>query len=224
MLWPLVKLDLRKVLPPYSLILVALVGSLLGTSKILDARNAFAIGLGLAQGAVLAWCIFRDPRNTGAFVFSRPYTRQRIFWNRWLLAMGLQVVTAVLVCAVLAVGVRTWIQGHHLRHYPMVAPFELIVLWPLSVASLISFHISMFMVVRGRVLSPGSGAGWKRYAVNIVCLMLLAVYMGGIQIAADTSSGHAFGLVHWAVAYALVVTVMATAASLDGYRNMDIRR
>ena len=166
------------------LALAALVGCLLATNRILDGGNKFALAFGLAQGWLLAWCIFRDPNNTDAFVFSRPYTRQQVFWSRWMLAMVLQAISIGAIYAILAVGARTWIHGNHLPHYPMVAPFELVVVRTIAFASLIAFHLIMFLSVRSRVLSTGTGPRWKAYVVKLACLMILMVFIGGIPVAA----------------------------------------
>jgi len=220
--WPLIKHDLRKALPPHLIILVALVGSLLATNRILDAGNKFALAFGLAQGWLLAWCIFRDPNNTDAFVFSRPYTRQQVFWSRWMLAMVLQAISIGAIYAILAVGARTWIHGNHLPHYPMVAPFELVVVRTIAFASLITFHLVMFLTVRSRALSTGTGQRWKAYVVKLACLMILMVFIGGIPVAATDGPWRAPSLAHCAAAYALVLAAMTTAASLNAYKNMEV--
>ena len=144
MIWPLIKLDLKKALPLYLTLLVVQIGFVLITRDILDSSNVFVSVL--AQGWMLAWRIFRDAPHTPSFLFSRPWSRARIFWNRWALAVTLQSVTVLLIYCILAAGTRTLIYQRQVPWFPMVERFELSILWPIALASIITFHIIMFLL------------------------------------------------------------------------------
>ncbi len=222
MIWSLIRLDLRKALPLYLTTMAALVGFILITREILDATNITVAVLAMAQGWILAYQIFRDPHNTQAFVFSRPWSRARIFWNRWALAMILQAITILLVYAILAAGTRTWLYRNELPYFPMVESFELSVLWPIALASFITFHIIMFLIFWCVVMKTGRN-WWQSVIIKIsLCLILMVLLgSGGIVIVAG-SQGAELQTSHLVVIYATVVVLLCTGASLNCTKNMEI--
>jgi hypothetical protein len=222
MIWSLIKLDLRKVLPLYLATLVALVGFILITREILDATNVTVAVLAMAQGWILAYQIFRDPHNTRVFIFSRPWSRARIFWNRWTLAMTLQAITVLLVYAILAAGTRTWLYRSELPYFPMVESFEHSVLWPIALASFITFHIIMFLMFWCVVMKTGTG-WWQSVIIKIsLCLILMGFLgSGGIVVVAG-SQGAGLRIGHLACIYAAVLVFLCTCASLNCTKNMEI--
>jgi len=112
MIWPLIKLDLRKALPAYLASLVVMIGFILITRDILDSTNIFVIIMAVIQGCLIACFLFSDPNNTRSFLFSRPWSPTRIFWNRWALAVILQIATVLLVYTIIAAGTKLSILPH----------------------------------------------------------------------------------------------------------------
>ena len=228
MIWPLIKLDLRKVLPVYLAIVAAVTGFILITRDILDSTNITVTVLALMQGWMLAYLIFRDPHNTQVFVFSRPWSRPRIFWNRWGLAMILQGAMVLLLYVILAAGTRTWLYKSELPYFPMVERFELSVLWPITLASVVTFHIIMFLICwglyRGQQGSqPDHKRRWYGMLVKIAIALILMTFIGsGHVVTTAGAQDQRLSISDLALIYAIVVTVMCTAASLNCHRHMEI--
>ena len=223
MIWPLIKLDLRKTLPAYLATVVVLVGFILITRDILDSANVFVLVLAMAQGWLLAWRIFRDGDNTQSFLFSRPWSPARIFWNRWALAVILQITTVLLIYVILAAGTRTLIYQRHLPYFPMVERFELSILWPIALAPALTFHIIMFLMLRSTVVNPGGTDRWRGFVVKIALGLILMMFIGGGTVMVDPGLGGAgVRTGDLAFIYAAVLAVLCTAASLNCYKNMEI--
>jgi hypothetical protein len=224
MIWPLLKLDLRKSLPSYLALLVLQVAFILVTRDILDSTNTIVPVLALVQGWLLAWRIFRDAPNTPSFLFSRPWSRGRVFWQRWALAVTLQILTVLLIYGMLAAGVRTLIFQRQLPYFPMVERFELSILWPIALVSIASFHIIMFLICWGRLgYNPGSARPWQGIVVKIALAFILMTFIGGGHIVgAVVTEGPGLGIGHLALIYAAAVAVMCTAASRHCYQHMEI--
>jgi hypothetical protein len=224
MIWPLLKLDLRKALPTYLVLLVAHIGFILITRDILDSSNVFVVVLALAQGWMLAWRIFRDAPDTPSFLFSRPWSRPRMFWQRWTLAMTLQIITVLLIYIILASGTRTLLFQRQVPYFPMVERFELSILWPISLTSVITFHIIMFLILWGRLgYNPGSARPWHGIVVKIAIALILMTFIGGGTVMhVAMSEGPILRTGDLALIYAVVLTIMCTAASLNCYKHMEI--
>ena len=223
MIWPLIKLDLRKTLPTYLATVVVLVGFILITRDILDSANVFVLVLAMAQGWLLAWRIFRDVDNTQSFLFSRPWSPARMFWNRWTLAVTMQIVTVLLVSVILAAGTRTLIHQRNVPYFPMVERFELSILWPIALAPAITFHIIMFLMLRSTVVNPGFRSRWRAYVVKAALGLILMIFIGaGKAIAVSGPGGSGVRTGHLAFIYGAVLAVLCTAASLNCYQNMEI--
>ena len=180
MIWPLIKLDLKKTLPTYLLLLLVQIVFILSTRDVLDSSNVFVSVLALAQGWMLALRIFRDVPHTRSFLFSRPWSRTRIFWNRWTLGLTLQTITVLLIYVILTSGTRTLIFQTQLPYFPMVERFELSILWPIALASVIAFQIIMFLIVWGQLgYNPGSARVWRGIVVKIAFAIMLMSFIGG---------------------------------------------
>ncbi len=224
MIWPLIKLGLRKALPTYLVLLTLQVGFVLVTRDILDSSNTIAPVLALVQGWLLAWHIFRDAPHTSSFLFSRPWSRARVFWQRWALAITLQCVTVLVVYGVLAVGARTLILQRQLPYFPMVERFELSILWPIALVSITTFHIIMFLICWGRLgYNPGSARPWHGIVVKIALAFILMTFIGsGHIVGAVVAEGPRLGIGNLALIYAGAVAVMCTAGSRNCYQHMEI--
>ncbi len=223
MIWSLIKLDLRKVLPVYLPILALLLGFILITRDVLASDNVFVTVLAMAQAWMLAYRLFRDAPNTPSFLFSRPWSRARIFWNRWALAVTLQCITVLLVTILLMSGARARLHQGDLPYFPMIEPFELSVLWPIALALTITFHIIMFLMVKGAVVKPGGARTWRAIIVKIALGSILMVFIAGrTMIQIPGSDGPGLGIGELALLYAVVLAVLCTAASRNCYQHMEI--
>ena len=224
MIWPLLKLDLRKALPSYLALLALQVAFILVTRDILDSTNTIVPVLALVQGWLLAWRIFRDAPNTSSFLFSRPWSRARMFWQRWVLAVTLQSITVLVIYGILAVGMRTLIFQRQVPYFPMVERFELSILWPIALVSLTTFHIIMFLICWGRLGSnPGSARPWQGIIIKIALAFILMTFIGGGHIVgAIASEGPRLRVGDLALIYAVAVAIMCTAASLNCHKHMEI--
>ncbi len=223
MIWPLMKLDLRKTLPAYLATVAVLTGFILITRDILDSANIFVLALTLIQGWLLAWRIFCDSENTRPFLFSRPWSPARMFWNRWALAVILQITTVLLIAAILAAGTRTAIHQRNVPYFPMVERFELSILWPIAAAPAVTFHITMLFMLRGMVLRRiGAGKGRALIAKAVIGLVLM-MFLAGLKFRDATQAGVVVQRIgNLVLIYAAVLAVLCTAASLNCYKNMEI--
>ncbi|MCP4257700.1 MAG: hypothetical protein GY774_09270 [Planctomycetes bacterium] len=222
MIWPLIKLDLRKVLPTYLVTVVIQVGFILITRDILDTTNVTILVLAMIQGWLLAWCIFRDAHNTQSFLFSRPWTPARIFWNRWILAITLQIGMVLLIYVILAAGTRTMLKG--LPYFPMVERFELSILWLIALAPAITFHIIMFFMLRSKIVHPGRASRWRAIGVITILGFIFMMFIGAIRdfMVIPRMVGTELGTSDLALIYTAVLVILCTAASLNCYKNMEI--
>jgi hypothetical protein len=225
MVWELIKLDLRKVLTGYITFVLVLSVYLLFRQRPLDSTDTIVIAAGLLQGLYLAWRIFKDPRSTQSFIFSRPFSRNRLFWNRWGLGLTLQMVTLLIVLILIASGARNFIHKSNLPYYPMVQWYELSVLWPLAIVSLTAFQIQMFLMLRARTLQTASLPKWKKVATYAILCFFALAFLGGFRLVASAISHGATAPAHLgnaALFYMLTLTVLTTLTSLHCYRHIEI--
>ncbi len=138
--------------------------------------------------------------------------------------MVLQIFTVLLVYTILAAGTRTWLYRHQLPYFPMVERYELSVLWPMALASVITFHIVMFLTLWGYLgYNPGNARPWHGVIVKIALALILMTFLGGGHIAGAILTGGArLRIGDLAVVYAAAVTVMCTGASLNCCKHMEI--
>jgi hypothetical protein len=230
MIWPLIKLDLKKALATYLVLLLVQIVFILSTRDILDSSNVTVVVLALAQGWMLAWRIFRDAPHTRSFLFSRPWSRTRIFWNRWILAVTLQSITVLLIYVILAAGTRTLIYQTQLPYFPMVERFELSILWPIALASVIAFHIVMFLILWGQLgYNPGSTRVWHGIVVKIAFAIMLMSFIGGgtltvraVSSDAGLRTGDLAFTGDWAFVYAVALVILCTGAARNCLKHMEI--
>ena len=217
----------------YLVVVIALVGYTLLKPDPLGSSDLVAGMTGAALGGVLAWCLFGDPPGVAAFVFSRPFSRRRLFLYRWLIGLGFQAITILLLLAVLAGGLRQWIHVslyHHSLWYPMVRWYELSVLWPVALASLFAYQAMLFIMVRSRLLrSPRPKyAGSMRALRTIVHVMLIAAFaivvlLGGLWAVRLAPTGVSLlPAAPLVLPYVAVVTVMTTLGGLSCYRQLEV--
>jgi len=222
MKWELIKSDFRKTALPYAAILAALAAYVLFKPRPLYSVDFAGGGLGLLQGTVLAWFIFRDSAGTESFILSRPLTRGRLFGHRFGLGIGLQSVTVIVLLVLIATGLRSHIQHYRLPYYPMIKWYEASIIAPVAVCGLIGFELTMFFMLRGRIASAGM-ATWRKTAARLLVVFGVAVIIllviGRVADAPTTSGGW---LKHAAWGYAAVTVILTTYASAHCFRHIEI--
>jgi hypothetical protein len=218
MITEIFKVELRKVGAYYIVCLVLITACVLFYSPSLASNNLFAAVFAIAQGGVLAWGIFSDTEGTGTFIFSKPISRYKLFIIRWAVGIALQVLTLVVAVVVIASGLRSGIQivmGS--LYHPMIRWYELEILFPLGVFSLLSYESLMFLRLRGRVLAENRARMWIAifFLWLVIPLSLLLLLLIHPQPIFSRASLGLFG-------YLAVLTVLATAASAQCYRTLEV--
>lgn len=221
MMIEMLKAELRKVWMYYAIFLIVIVGYVLLLGRPLSRIDYIVAIIAIGQGWVLAWRIFSDPGATRSFLFSRPLSRRRLFFTRWALGLTLQALTIVVLFAVIAFGLRSWLQvkGYSLYH-PMVRWFELEVLWPVGLFSLLAYELQMFLKLRAEILAHRPNRWVDTLVQGIVgaltALLLLVLFIQSSEIRLNPAG--TFGL----LVYVVTVTILATAASAHCYRHLEV--
>lgn len=244
------KLAARRATPWYLAVLIVMVGYALFRHVPLGRDDLVPALLGAIQGWVLAFRLFRDPPGVSAFVFSRPFSRRRLFLYRWLIGLGYQAVTLLLLLLLLAAGLREWVQVEMARSawYPMARWYELSGLWPVGLVSLAVYQATCFVIVRNRLVrdSPSRfGSKWhlvffathdravrfrsrvgKLVALVSTALIVVIAVLGLAHLAVVA---HQSGSVRLSVTvargllvYASVLVVMTTLGGLCCYRRLEV--
>jgi hypothetical protein len=119
---------------------------------------------GALMGWALAYRLFLDPPGVSPFIFSRPFSRTRLFFYRWLIGLLLQAFAIAVIFLVLAIGLRQVIQVEMFQstYYPMIRPIELSVLWPIAIASLLVYQVTCFVLLRSRLYGRRHGSKVRR--------------------------------------------------------------
>jgi hypothetical protein len=218
----------------YSVVLLIIAGTVLLRQSPLGSEDLGLACLGAVQGWVLAFRLFTDPPGVGAFVFSRPISRRRLFWYRWLIGVGYQALTLLLLVVLLGGGLRQQIQVWMLqsRWYPMVRWYELSVLLPVGMGSLFSFQASCFVMLRNRLLGalkPRRASGFGRAVavgfLTVVSLLGAVVLLGAaaeVVASRATAATQAEFDTSVFLPYLAVLTIMTTLGSLACYRRLEV--
>jgi hypothetical protein len=217
----------------YLVVVTPLAGYTLLKTDPLGSSDPVAALLGAALGCVLAFCLFGDPPGVAAFVFSRPFSRRRLFLYRWLIGLGFQAITILAIVVLLAGGVRQWIHVslyHHPLWYPMVRWYELTFLWPVVGTSLFAYQATLLVMVRNRLLrsSRPKYAGLMRALRTIVDVMLIgafaiALLLGALWTVRLASTGvPSLPAAPLVLPYLALVTVMTTLGGLSCYGQLEV--
>lgn len=210
----ILKIDVRKVLPYYAPFLLLTVGYVLFQRAPLSSEDGKVYLIACLQGIVIAWAIFNDAGGTGAFIFSRPLSRRRLFLTRWAFGISLQLLTVIAVFAMIAGGLRSGIQMLMNSPYqPLVKWYELSVLGSVALYSILSYQIAMFLKLRLCIVSARPSA-W-RYLIGTGLVVVLCLQ--------SLNTMNVIGFQnHVMVAYAVLVAILGTLASLHCYRHLEI--
>ena len=218
----------------YLVVLLIIAGTVLLNGAPLGGEDFGLALLGAVQGWVLAFRLFTDPPGVDAFVFSRPLSRRRLFWYRWLIGLGYQALTLVVLVVLLAAGLRQGVQASvfQSRWYPMVRWYELSVLWPVGMGSLFSFQVSCFVMLRNRLLGASEPSRASRLGRAVAVGFLAAASLFGVVVllavavevvASRGGSGALVGLeASVFLPYLAVLTIITTLGSLHCYGRLEV--
>jgi len=222
------KIELRKTLPWFLGWLVIILVYALLRSAPFRSIDLMPVLLGAGLGATLAGRLFGDTRGTEAFVFSLPLSRARLFWYRWLLGLACQGLTLLALLGLLALGARQAVQTGLFRSpwYPMVRWYELSVLWPVGLGSLLAYQVVGYVMSRKRVLMVEQAAlslRWKRH-VSVICAVGGFVAGFGMFIGTDGQTPARLPSLPLLplLAYTIAVVLLTTLSSLHCYRRMEV--
>ena len=210
----MLKIDVRKVCPYYAPFLLLVVGYVLFRKTPLASGDWRANLIACLQGTVIAWRLFNDSGGTGAFIFSRPLSRKRLFLTRWLFGISLQLLTIIAVFSLIATGLRSGIQMLMQSPYqPMVKWYELSVLGPIALFSILGYQVVMFLKLRGRIVTVRPST-WRDILGTVLAIVLCVPILGELFTSSEPT--------HYHLTYVALVTVLGTLASLHCYQHLEI--
>lgn len=210
----ILKLDVRKVLPYYAPFLLVTVGYVLYRKTPLGSDDWIVNSIACLQGMVVAWMLFNDAAGTEVFVFSRPFTRARLFLARWMFGISLQLLTVVTVFVTIAIGLRSGVQVLMNSPYqPLVKWYELSVLESIALYSILSYQFGVFLKLRLYVISVRP-RGWRNLLGTGVVVVLCLLSLNTLDVFRFRDQV--------LVVYAALVTILGTLASLHCYRHLEI--
>lgn len=229
------QLSSRRVLAWHLPVFLLLCGAVLFVTHPLGLDPPMAV-LGAVQGWVLAYRLFVDPPGAAPFVFSRPFSRTRLFLDRWMIGLLLQGLTLVVIFAIVASGLRQAVQVHLFRSYwfPMVRWFELSTLGSVGFASLLTYQVACFVLLRRRLRgyrkkSPQKWAGNAAFLalVGLIAISFLVTYVTAmIRGVPHSYWGPTWAdLTPWAVwllSYTVVLVATTTLAALYCCRHFEV--
>ncbi len=129
--------------------------------------------LNVGLGFFLAKRPFADDGGVRAFMFSRAFNPSRLFLVRWLFGLSILAAITLTLGLLMGLGIRQSLQQGLFQNgwYPMVRFQEVQVLWTVGIAGLLSYHTTLFFVIRNRfLLKPklGKVALWTRRLLNLI--------------------------------------------------------
>jgi len=192
-------------------------------SKPLMSFDLIACGLGLLQGLIAGFIVFKDFGGVESFMFSRSFTRNSLFWHRWCVGMGLLFVTLAGVALIIASGLRSLFFSRS-AYQPMIKWHELNVLWSMAFGMFSGFSVAMFFVLRHRILCPEKADGpkaiskWNMPSSTIPLVFGLVL----IPIIFTDSDQVAAVLPLCAWLYLIAIVVVTTFAGRQCFLKMEI--
>jgi len=218
-------LEIRKVGRYYLSVVAAITACVLLLREPLGKADIALGVLAAVQGWILAHFIFSDRGQTQSFVFSRPFSRNRLFLMRWGLGLVLQALTVTAVLALIALGGREYVQVESWRSpwYPMVKWYELRCLWTIWLVSLFVYQVSMCFMLRGQARDHNTPA-WCTAAAAFPSLVLAIFAVCVMRTPTGYGVTGVLPSVLWTLvwAYFAGVIVLTTWASVHSYRIMEI--
>ena len=98
--------------------------------------------------------------------------------KNYALQTALSTLLLAGVLPALALGVRCFIHDES-PYYPMVRWYDLNVLWPIVIAAVAGFHISMFLTLRWQIVNTGVNSKHR----NLLIMILMG--LGALGLAAS---------------------------------------
>jgi len=130
-------------------------------------------------GFFLAWRSFADYGNVRAFLFSRAFTPTRFFMVRWLFGIGTIVAVGLIIAVVLAFGIRQGVQQLLFANgwFPWIRFEELHILMCYGLATLFTYHSTMYFMLTNRFRAPHRyrGIRWCLRGLGTLLLILIAI-------------------------------------------------
>ncbi|MDR3233041.1 MAG: hypothetical protein LBT46_05170 [Planctomycetaceae bacterium] len=218
-------------------VIILLIGLVLFQQEPLRYANVPAAVLGMLLGILLAWRTFSDYGNVRAFLFSRSFSPKRFFFVRWLFGLGTIIVTGIVLAAIIAFGLRQFVQQVFFASgwYPMIRFEELHVLTPYILASLFSYHSTLYFMLVNRFRPPVRRRGFflcLRWVETLLLILLAAVLIcslgfAGIILAFSSPSPPYFLFVEYFLYIIFGIPILlqlflAPCLGIYCYRNQEI--
>lgn len=191
--------------------------------------------LSLLLGFFLGWRCFADYGNIRAFLFSRPWSPERLFLVRWIFGLGVIAATGLVIALVLILGMREGIQWGVFENgwFPMVRWIELRVLMCFAISSLLGYNTTVYFVLSNRFFGPqrlrGFALARRRFASVLLVLIAAAAILGiVILIGMDFYSEIGYPLFiipHLLLIFgfpALLQTLLMPCFGIHCYKNQEI--
>jgi hypothetical protein len=199
-------------------VLVILLGYCLFQQTPLRHFDSAVLMLSLALGFALGKFVFSDKPGVRPFLFSRAYSPKRFFLVRWSFGLGVIAATALLIAAMIALGIRQGLQTALFRNgwFPMIRWFELNVLWTFCIASLIAYHTTLFWVVRNGFLVKRKHSKprlWLRRGMTFLVAMSLLLGAGLLVTAIGADFFLRSNYITWMISPFLAGVLIPTAAA-----------
>jgi hypothetical protein len=179
---------------------------------------------GLGIGTLLAWRVFADTGGTQTYIFSRGFSRSQLFWNRWTLGISLVAALVFWMWLILAGGLRSgWRQLAGFEDaglYPLIAPYEAIVVPTFALAAFGTFTVTALLIIvrgtqrPGRVVGGRGTLGWWMIDVPLCLVISRAV----LALLTDAPFASPWVIAAWAV----VVAPLTIFAAWHGYRHLEV--
>jgi len=217
-------IELRKVLPLYVTALAAIIAYVLFWPRPLLSGNMIMVLAGFVQGFFITWIIFRDAPTVECFLLSRGITRHKWFWHRWALAVGLVLLTLLIVAVVISAGLRCLIFINGPWH-PMVKWYELNILWSLGLAGAVGISMRLFTLLRNRFFRNYKEPSTRRVMLMFLAIGAVVVCLSfvGFRVSGSNAGFHIpFRFIFVVCLYAAGLLVLATGSARSCFLKMEI--
>jgi hypothetical protein len=224
------QLSARRTLTWYLPVFLLLVGYTLVMKQPLGVDPP-ALLFGILLGWVLGFRLFVDPPGVSPFILSRPFSRTRLFFYRWTIGLLLQAFTLAVIFTIIASGLRQAMQVSMFNShwYPMVRWFELSMLWPVALASLLTYQTTCFVLLRGRLRGNRRISKPKRLgdaAFLAIAALLAALFLFAYVQMRSAGLGTLPSLPplwqNLLLSYGVLLAVTTTLASLYCSRHFEV--
>jgi hypothetical protein len=217
----LLKIEFAK-LRLYFVVMLVVVGYVLFNPKPLKSLDMIAWVMGVAHGVFVGFLAFKDFGGVESFMFSRSFTRNKLFWHRWCLGFGLQFVTLAIVTVIIAIGLRSWIFSSN-AYQPMIKFYELKILWSISFGMFAGFAVSMFFTLNRRILNAEKPNTIVKRITRFLSYAVIPLILAITSISSFTNSEippSRMLLLGWA--YVIAINVVSLVAGRQCFIRMEI--